>query len=264
MSKDTFDRKEIKHLLDGPQLAQVRARVAEHLPLGEFGRGAVSSIYLDTRERSVIARSLERPLYKEKLRVRWYGACPLEDADAAFVELKKKLAGIVYKRRLQMTADQARSFLKGVPCADLAVEASGIVAEGAGPAHAPSAQRIQIARELDAARARMGDLIPSVLITCDRTSFGSDDEGGVRITFDEHLRAAGLFGGEGCHALIADDHAVMEVKCLGAYPLWLASALSMACVRPSSFSKYGRFYEACRRPQGAPLERTRREEVRYA
>ena len=35
----------------------------------------------------------------------------------------------------------------------------------------------------------------------------------------------------------------MEVKTTGAYPLWLASALSENRVFPVSFSKYGRVYQ---------------------
>ncbi len=238
MSKDTFNRKEIKYRLTADQLRSIRAMVSAHLPQGEFGCGRVSSIYLDTLERTIIARSMEKPLYKEKLRVRWYGAQHLEDASAVFIELKKKFKGIVHKRRLQVTPDQANAFLHGETCMSICTQ------EAVGLPMASSYQRHQIAHEIDDARERAGNVRPSALIACVRTSFGSDDEGALRITFDERLRALGMLEGECSLPLLGNRGAIMEVKCLDAYPSWLVDALSRAQAYPSSFSKYGAFYEA--------------------
>ncbi len=248
MGKSTFNRKETKYQLDAGQLRAMRAAVAAQLPQAEYGTGRVSSVYLDTASRSVIARSLEKPLYKEKLRVRWYGASRLDDAEAAFVELKKKFQGIVYKRRLSVTPAEAQAFLEGASCMDLCAQ-QAVAAAGASPY-----QRYQIAHELDLARARAGALQPSVLISCVRTSFGSDDEGALRITFDERLAAHDLFTQAGPLPLMTSGCAIMEVKCLGAYPSWLIDALNRVKAYPSSFSKYGTFYEASRAKRTAPAK----------
>lgn len=248
MSKDTFNRKEVKYRLTGEQLEMLKRASEEHLPAGEYGRTVVNSIYLDTRERSVIARSLEKPLYKEKLRVRWYGAQRLEDAAAVFIELKKKFDGVVYKRRLQVSAASARSFLNGGSC--MTLDAAGL----SGAEGEPTFQHIQIAREIEEARRRLGCVRPSVLISCERTSFGSDDEGALRITFDERLRALGMFDGESRFQLMASDHAIMEAKCMRAFPSWLVHALSDAKAYPSSFSKYGAFYQIMCERAGAKEE----------
>lgn len=248
MGKSTFNRKETKYQLDAAQLRAMRAAVAAHLPQAAFGTGRVNSIYLDTALRSVIARSLEKPLYKEKLRVRWYGVQRLEDADMAFVELKKKFKGIVYKRRLQMTPAQAQAFLEGTSCMDICAQ-DAVAAADASPY-----QRYQIAHELDGSRAHAGALRPSALISCVRTSFGSDDEGALRVTFDEHLHAQDLFPGEGSLSLIPCGHAIMEVKCLGAFPSWLIEALNGVKAYPSSFSKYGTFYEVSCAQRLAPAK----------
>lgn len=248
MGKSTFNRKETKYQLDATQLRVVRAAVAAHLPQAAYGTGRVNSIYLDTDERSVIARSLEKPLYKEKLRVRWYGPSCLEDADVAFVELKKKFQGIVYKRRLSMTAAQAQAFLEGASVMDVCAQ-DAVSVPGASPY-----QRYQIAHEVDMARARAGALRPSALISCVRTSFGSDDEGALRITFDERLCAHDLFTQALPLPLMTSGSAIMEVKCLGAYPSWLIEALSRVKAYPSSFSKYGTFYEASRAQRMAPAK----------
>lgn len=242
MSKVTFNRKEIKYQLDACQRETVQQAIEAHLPMGAFGRTSVSSIYLDTRERTVIARSLEKPIYKEKVRVRWYGADRLQDAGSAFIELKKKFKGIVYKRRLEVTPHEAHQFLKGAPCVAFGERLYDDLSLFAGSESRQ--QRIQVAHEIDAARARMGEVYPSVLISCMRTPFGSDDEAeALRITFDDHLCAVGLFAGEDRIPLLTSDASVMEVKCSGAYPFWLTKALDAAQLYPRSFSKYGKFYE---------------------
>ncbi len=226
--KETFQCKELKYRLDPQQLRFLRETVHQHLPVGEYGTTQVNSLYLDTRERSVIARSVEKPLYKEKLRIRWYGTRSLAEAPEAFVELKKKHKGIVYKRRLAMDPRAALAFSQGA-----ALDGS------------------QIAQELEAARKRMGDLLPSALVVCQRTSFGSDGEGELRITFDEGLRVLDLFDeGTVVHPL-EPGQAIMEVKGANAYPFWLIDALSVEKAYPSGFSKYGAFYERVAAKSGA-------------
>ena len=108
---DVFERKEVKYRISRRQYRMLRAAFGERMQEDSFGRSLVTSRYFDTEERSLIARSLEKPLYKEKLRVRTYGI----DADRAFVELKKKFKGIVYKRRIAMTPRSAERFLGGLP-----------------------------------------------------------------------------------------------------------------------------------------------------
>lgn len=73
-----------------------------------YGAYTICNIYYDTGDWRLIRKSLEKPVYKEKLRVRSYGV-PTGD-DKVFVELKKKYDGVVYKRRVAMTA--ARRFFK--------------------------------------------------------------------------------------------------------------------------------------------------------
>ena len=218
--KETFQRKELKYLLDAPSLYRLREAVSRHLLPSEFGTSQVNSLYLDTRERSVIARSVEKPLYKEKLRIRWYRSGSLATASEAFVELKKKHKGIVYKRRLAVSPQTAIGFSRG---------------SGLGGS--------QIAREIEAARQRMGDLLPSALVICRRTSFGSDGEGELRITFDEGLRVLDLFDGGQTVYPLEPGQVVLEVKGANAHPFWLVDALSAERAYPVAFSKYGAFYE---------------------
>lgn len=265
--KNTLNRKEVKYVLDPVQARAVAEAVRRNLCAGEYGKSQVSSIYLDTARYDAIARSVEKPVYKEKLRIRWYGAFALADAPVAFVELKKKLKGVVYKRRLAVTPKVAVAFASGAADAKMLAECGRLDAYGAqgregvempGLSETPAPARIegphrvadgaflrnQLASELMAAFGRIqakGPVTPSVRIECMRTAFGRDGEGGLRVTFDEGVRALDLRGG-GCTPLLAEGSAVMEVKCDG-YPHWLVCALDEACAYPRSFSKYGEFYE---------------------
>lgn len=233
-TKATMQRKEIKYKLNSRQREALLRVIGSRLSAGAYAGSQVNSIYLDTAQRDVISRSLEKPLYKEKLRVRWYGATSLEGAQVAFVELKKKYKGIVYKRRVKVAPSTAWAFATGV-------------------ADAQALGGTQIARELSSAldrAGRIGKISPSVCVSCQRRAFGTDDAGGLRVTFDEGLQALDLMGQLGTVSLLDEGCAVMEVKCAGAYPLWLAHALSECEAYPTSFSKYGEFYKLCKEPAG--------------
>ena len=113
---DVFERKEVKYRLDARQAETMRRALEGHMEPDAYGRTTVRSLYLDTPERTLIERSLDKPLYKEKLRLRCYGA--LADDGLVFVEIKKKFEGIVYKRRVGCSYAAARAYLGGMPYED--------------------------------------------------------------------------------------------------------------------------------------------------
>ncbi len=219
--EETFRRKEKKYRLDAGQLALLERCVAGHMRPDAFFRSCVRSLYYDTPERDLIERSLARPAYKEKLRLRWYepvaasaggfggaGAAPGDAAPAmgagvapaaalalpVFVELKKKHEGIVYKRRISLDVPEALAFLDGMPYDEVLARLSG--KGGCVAAEAASLRARQIAREIEAFCARHAPLRPSALIACERTAYaGATDVGApLRVTFDRSLRAADVMG----------------------------------------------------------------------
>jgi hypothetical protein len=156
---------------------------------------------------SIISRSLDKPLYKEKLRLRIYGEGPVE---TVFFELKKKFKGIVYKRRIGLPASAFNAELARCISASLQTGARHVnfcyfdVARAAAEAGLVDYLPTQIARELNAALARHDILEPSILTVCDRVSMGAaapstavtqsdtseaksktDD---IRVTLDSNLR----------------------------------------------------------------------------
>ncbi|WP_251213183.1 polyphosphate polymerase domain-containing protein [Adlercreutzia murintestinalis] len=249
-----FKRTEKKYCLCAAQRRIICEAVRAQMMPDAYGRHRVNSLYLDTAERSLIARSLEKPLYKEKLRLRWYG--PAAPDAPAFIEMKKKFKGVVYKRRVAMSARGAVAYLEGAPF-DEAVARYPLLLEGR--AVPSSALDNQIAREIDALRSRHDALGPSALISCSREAWVSpeacaasdDDADDLRITFDDDLAFADLMNldaptalhsATGQHtqpmrALVSDS--ILEVKSTAPYPRWLIDALNRAHAYPQSFSKYG-------------------------
>lgn len=239
---DVFKRKEMKYQLDPDQRLILDTAIDQHMVMGEFGKTKIASLYYDTPDFSLIERSLDKPLYKEKLRLRAYGdPNPLAPS---FVELKKKFKGIVYKRRVMLSLQAAQTFFDGMPYEE-ACRAFPLL-EDEAQAQSLSSRSIQIAREIAFAIQRHGALVPSFLITCTRSAYEAADKSELRITFDDELacsyEAKSLLRSSRPVPLLAAGESIMEVKNAGPLPLWLLRALNEAKAYPQSFSKYGHAY----------------------
>ena len=253
---DTFERKEVKYRLNAKQHREVLDALAGRMAADEYGRTRITSLYFDTPTRDLIARSLEKPLYKEKLRVRWYGTPT--SGERVYVEIKKKYDGIVYKRRVGCSLTAAYAYLMGrVPYENACMR--NPLSDQLQQDEALTLHSIQIAREIDAFAARYGNLRPSMYIVCERTAYapvpGADAEG-LRITFDSGVAYRDVLAGEreagsAFHPLLGLGETIMEVKTAGAYPSWLVEVLGGCQAYPSSFSKYGAAYQECERAAGA-------------
>ena len=200
-----FKRKEIKYLLTSAQLEAFRTAMEEHMEPDAFPHSSISNLYYDTPDFRMVRRSLEKPLYKEKLRLRSYGTA--EDSSQAFLEIKKKALGVVYKRRESLPYSQAIAYLDG-----------GIPG-GEG----------QIFRELDWILFAYGDLSPAMFVSYERDSFRGLEDPGLRLTLDRdilwRIRGLDLRLGAWGEPLLKEDETLMEIKISNAMPLWLSAAL---------------------------------------
>ncbi|MBQ4100908.1 MAG: polyphosphate polymerase domain-containing protein, partial [Oscillospiraceae bacterium] len=177
-----------------------------------------------TPEYLLIRRSIEHPVYKEKLRVRSYGK--VEDDTTVFVELKKKYDGVVYKRRIDMPYKSVREYL----CE--------------GKLNIP---KTQITNEIDYVLSFYGNINPSMYISYERAAYYSKTDSDFRITFDKNILwrdydltlKSEVYG----KPLLSDDEMVLEVKTSLAMPLWLTQFLSKNKIYKASFSKYGNAYK---------------------
>ncbi len=292
---DTFKRKECKYRIGADQRREIADAILAHMVNDEHGPCRVDSLYFDTEDSSIICRSMEKPVFKEKLRIRAYrplGYCdtlsePLSD-EPVFVELKKKYKGIVYKRRVQMSYAAAMEFLSGAPYGRSVCE--NPMLDAAAQEEALSAHNCQIAHEIEAfASHGSSGLQPAMLISCEREAFveapwerQTDDlPRELRVTFDScieyaicrgfatrnvaedadtgmHLDASLVSRDTGDIGMLLDPgESIMEIKAIGAYPLWLAHALRQSEIYPMSFSKYGESFMASRNGEacGSAFER---------
>ena len=213
-----FKRYEIKYLVTDEQRARLEQAMEPYMVADEHGESTICNVYYDTPSHLLIRRSCEKPVYKEKVRIRSYGR--YAEGREMFVELKKKYDGVVYKRRT--VADPART----------AALLSGI----AEPAD-------QIEREIVFTAQRYGGLVPSCYIAYDRCAFFAKDDHEFRITFDRNIRTRmerlSLAEDTDGEQLLEPGQSLMEIKCAGAMPLWIVRELSAMKLYKTSFSKYG-------------------------
>lgn len=222
--QNTFQRYELKYLIGKSQQETLKALMAAYMKGDDYGRTTICNLYYDTPSRLLIRRSIDKPVYKEKLRVRSYGVA--EPGGTVFVELKKKYQSVVYKRRAAMTEREATAYLKG---------------------KTKPYPGSQITREIDYFLRFYRELAPSVFLSYDREAFYAMDDSGFRVTFDQNIlwreNKLSLCGGVGGSSLLKDGQVLMEVKTAGALPLWLTSFLTENQIYKTSFSKYGNAYQ---------------------
>ena len=104
-----FKRYEMKYMLTIEQKQRLLDIMAPYMALDQYGRSSIRNIYFDTNTYRLIRNSIEKPIYKEKLRIRSYGRAA-EDS-TVFVELKKKYNHVVYKRRISLPEAEAMEWV---------------------------------------------------------------------------------------------------------------------------------------------------------
>ena len=219
-----FKRYELKYLLSKEQKEIILNAMKPYMALDRFGRSPVRNLYFDTDSYRLIRRSIEKPAYKEKLRIRSYSQA--EAQSPVFVELKKKYRHVVYKRRISMSEENAMKWL----CRECACPLN-----------------TQIADEINYFLDYYGPLHPTVFLSYEREAYYSKDNSDFRVTFDDNILCrrqdlslkAEVYG----NSLLSDSMVLMEIKSSGGIPLWMARTLSEHRIYKTSFSKYGTAYQ---------------------
>ena len=218
-----FQRVEKKYLISDIKFKLLLKLIKPYMTVDKYGLHTICNIYYDTNTFALVRNSIEKPIYKEKLRLRSYGV-PTKN-DKVFVELKKKYDKTVFKRRIPLTLEEAEAYLE----------------RGVKPR-----EENQILREID----YFVDFYKpekKIFIAYDRIAlFGIEDED-FRITFDMNIRSRlnDLNLSKGDYGKKIDNHNsyLMEIKTSGALPIWLVDILSALEIYPVSFSKYGFIYK---------------------
>lgn len=215
-----FKRVEKKYMLDEHQYTELRKHLEEYMTVDQYGETTICNIYYDTPDNLIVRRSLEKPIYKEKLRVRSYGT-PGENG-TLFVEIKKKFKSVVYKRRTSMKLTQFDEFNKGLSI---------------------NSKDKQIENELLYFMKFYKGIAPAMYLSYDRIAMFGNEDKELRVTFDRNLTfreddlrlESGSYG----RTILPEGTRIMEIKITNAMPLWLSHILDELRIFPSSFSKYG-------------------------
>jgi hypothetical protein len=218
-----FERVEKKYMLSEILYKRLLKSISDHMSADEYGLSTICNIYYDTPNYDLIRNSIEKPVYKEKLRLRGYGAPSKKDT--VFLEIKKKYKGVVYKRRISLSLQEASNYLN-----------NGIKPSSRG----------QILNEIDYFIGFYKPE-PKLFLAYDRIAYFDKENPSLRITFDNNIRSReydlnmekGTYG----ETLLNDGFCLMEVKTTDSMPLWLVRILSELAVYPKSFSKYGNIYK---------------------
>jgi hypothetical protein len=220
---DVFRRRELKFLINEQQRQLLEQEMCQRMVPDKHGRNTICNLYYDTPDYRLIRHSLERPVYKEKLRLRSYGKA-VQGADV-FLEMKKKYKGIVYKRRIRVTEAEAKAFMERR--ADLPKDS-------------------QIARELVYFRDFYRELAPRVYLSYEREAWFDPEDSGFRMTLDRNIQYRttdlSLVASTDGNAILPPDMSLLEVKASGGIPMWLTEHLSRHKIHKQPFSKYGRAY----------------------
>lgn len=216
-----FKRYEIKYIITSDQKNKILNILQSYMQLDKYGKTTIRNIYFDTDNYYLIRKSLEKPIYKEKLRLRSYQKA--NDDTKVFFEIKKKYQSIVYKRRIAITL----------------LEFEKMKEEGFNN------NSNQILEEINYFFKLYPNLKPKVFLSYERESYFMKNSD-LRITFDENIVARNydldlkkdIYGTK----VIDDDLLIMEIKCSKAIPLWLVKVLSQEKIYKTSFSKYGTYY----------------------
>ena len=218
-----FKRYELKYMLTLEQKEKILEAMSPYMQLDKYGLTTIRNIYFDTDNYRLIRRSIEKPAYKEKLRIRSYAQSTADST--VFVELKKKYEKVVYKRRLPLCESDAMVW---------------VCRERSCPVNT------QISREIDYFIDFYGKLNPTVFLSYEREAYYDKGGGDFRVTFDDHILyrqtdvslCSSVYGA----SILPEGMVLMELKCSGGIPLWMMEVLSRKRIYKTSFSKYGTAY----------------------
>lgn len=219
-----FKRVEKKYIFTLDKYNELMAKIEEKLDPNEFPNSSILNIYFDTDNFDLAIKSIQKPIYKEKIRLRSYNV-PNDDSKL-FFELKKKYKGVVGKRRIAISKNQYEEYLN-----------FGTIT---------NVENRQIFEEINYAYKRYG-LKPKIMVAYDRLAFYLKENHDIRITFDFNLRSrttdVDLFMGDAGKRFFENDTVILEIKSVEAIPMWLAKILNELQIYPTSFSKYGEIYK---------------------
>lgn len=231
MAIEVFNRVELKYIISQQDFESLLPLLKENMNSDIYNPDGktypISNIYFDTDSNELIIKSLEKPVYKEKLRLRSYGQVH-DKNETVFLEIKKKFDGVVYKRRTSFSLAEAEAFLE-----------NGSIPQNEKINH-------QVLSEIQDLMKRYS-LKPKAFISYKRLAFFGKNDSDFRLTLDKDIvtRREDLFLDSPIYGdlLLKENEWLMEAKAFKTFPLWFAHFLSERKIHQTSFSKYGNEYK---------------------
>lgn len=238
-----FRRVEKKYLITESQKKKFLKICKKNLKKNKYFTSTVCSIYFDTKDDDLIIKQIDKPLdkpiFKEKVRLRSYNTPKMEDY--IFFEIKTKTKDgktkIGDKRRFQLLLSDYYDWADGkaslIEIAERKIEKTN---------------DMQIAKELEYMINYL-QLSPKIFIACERESYEGAEDSQLRITIDSGLRFRTNdlkleLGADGQNFFNDDKNIILEIKSAGGMPFWLVRALNELKIYPQAFSKYGKIYQS--------------------
>ena len=222
MAITIIDRMEQKYFISFDKYKELMDRIEDKLVKDRYFDERIYNIYFDNDEYEFIIKSLDKPLYKEKVRLRSYSEA--KEGTNVFLEIKKKFMGHGNKRRVVIDYNDAINYID-----------NNII---------PDTNK-QIMYELDYT-FKKNNLKPKISLTYDRLSYAFKEDESYRVTFDTNIRYSNkkldLVNIDDEDSLFNDGY-IMEVKTLKGYPTWFSKALNELKIYPTSYSKVGEAYK---------------------
>lgn len=231
MAIEVFNRHEKKYLISDAMYRKITPILEEFMHVDEHSRNGdlytICNIYYDSPNNDLIRKSIEKPVYKEKVRLRSYGV--VKENDLVYLEIKKKFKGFVNKRRTKIKLKDAYQYIRTKEKPALKSYMNG-----------------QVLNEIDYIVQRYS-LEPALFLSYDRMAMFGKDDRSFRVTFDTNIRTRrydiGLDIGNYGEVLLDPKLWIMEAKAEQAVPIWFAKMLSEHKIYPTSYSKYGNEYK---------------------
>ena len=217
-----FRRVEKKYILTEKQYVFLKEYIKNRMIEDEYGKSTICNVYFDTNQYDLIRHSITKPIFKDKIRVRSYNTPRLEDD--VYLEIKRKYDGVVSKRRIKIKLRDLYKYLN-----DKEIEIDNP----------------QVEKELNY-YFDYYKLKPTMYLSYYRRAYYEKDNKDFRLTFDSNIIAReydlNLEKGNYGENIFEEDKYIMEVKTLGAMPIWFVKALNEFKISPCGFSKYGEAY----------------------
>lgn len=229
MAIEVFNRQEIKYLISEEDKNLLLEKITDYMDADSYNKEgktySICNLYLDNSADELIVKSLEKPVFKEKIRIRSYGTANL--TDTVYLESKKKFDSVVNKRRTPFQLKALYDYLE-----------TGVIPESEKLNH-------QVMSEIDYI-VRFYELKPKVFISYDRLAFFEKGNSDFRVTIDTNIQTRRndlrLEIPAGGRLLLPEGKWLMEAKAFKAFPLWFVKFLSERRIYSTSFSKYGTEY----------------------